>query len=54
MLNWLVVVFAAGFAAADPAGAMENILLLGTLVDVDIAGVATFSEDGAVTVIFGT
>ena len=47
------LVFTAGLVVVvDPVGALEK--KFGRLVDVDVAGAMTFSEDGAVTVIFGT
>ena len=49
----LVAAFTTGLAVVvDPVGALEK--KVGTLVDVDVAGAVTLSEDGAVTVIFGT
>jgi hypothetical protein len=46
----LVAVFPAG--VVDTVGALEK--KFGRLMDVDVAGAVTLSEDGAVTVIFGT
>lgn len=46
----LVAVFPAG--VVDPVGALEK--KFGRLMDEDVAGAVTLSEDGAVTVIFGT
>ena len=49
----LVAAFPAGLAVvADPIGALGK--KFGRLVDVDVAGAVTLSEDGAVIVIFGT
>jgi hypothetical protein len=49
----LVATFPAGLAVVvDPIGALEK--KFGRLVDVDVAGAVTLSEDGAVTVMFGT
>ena len=46
----VVAVFSAGLAmVVDPVGALEK--KFGRLVDVDIEGAVTLSEDGAVTVI---
>lgn len=43
-------VFTTGVAVIDPVGGMEK--KFGT--PIDVVGAATLSEDGAVTVIFGT
>ena len=52
-VNPLAAVLTTGLAVVDPVGALEK--KFGTFVDMDVAGGAvTFSEDGAVTVIFGT
>lgn len=49
----VVAVFPAGLAVVvGPVGVLEK--KFETFVDVDVAGAVTFSEDGAVTVIFGT
>lgn len=51
----VVTVFSAGLAVvADPVGALEKKVGRLVDVDVDVAGAVTLSEDGAVTVIFGT
>ena len=47
-VDWLAVVFSIGLAA----GVMEK--KFEVPVEVDVVGAVTFSEDGAVTVIFGT